>query len=175
MPYNPQAVVPILGQDGSVKGIWARNPEFSVTRLSLAELYAHADNILFALTHPKVTLRRVPNSHFTIRGNNQFPGGVFIMINDALSPTEEVARGLTEYHLLNMGGGISFLNALTAHSQKFHPDAGLQANIKAPAAPTQTSKPTAPPPAGKETGKLAEQPISAGIHKSQKKWWEFWK
>ena len=58
---NPQGLVPILNKRGEVTGIWARNPEIVVDRMSLAELYSHADKILKTLTPCEQTrIRRVP-------------------------------------------------------------------------------------------------------------------
>jgi hypothetical protein len=109
--YSSQSVVPILNKGGTVVGMWATNPGLNIDRVSLAELRAHAEPMLKTFTHPGVRLRRVPNTSLTVIGNSQFPGGVFIMMNDELAPNEAMRRGLSEFGLLDMGGGILFLHA----------------------------------------------------------------
>jgi hypothetical protein len=43
------------------------------------------------------------------------------MRNDELAPSETMNRGLTEYGLLDMGGGIFFLHATKEHAEKWSP------------------------------------------------------
>jgi hypothetical protein len=68
--YSSQGVVPILSKKGTVTGLWAKNPSFTIDRLSLAELFSHAEPMLQTFTHSAVRLRRVPNTHLTVIGNS---------------------------------------------------------------------------------------------------------
>jgi len=121
MSANPQGGVPIISKSGTVTGIWARNPNFTIDKYSMAELGRHAEPLLMTRTHPAVKLRRVHNDHLTVLHNCQFPGGVFIMKNDNLAPSEAMSRGLSEYGVMEMQGGIDFLHATREFTEKAQP------------------------------------------------------
>lgn len=108
---NSQGVVPIFTKEGTFAGLWARNPNFTIDKWSLAELFSLADITLKVLTHEKTRIRRVPCLGLTVRGDNQFPGGVFIMINDQLAPSEAMSQGITEYEVRCRPEGLSYLMA----------------------------------------------------------------
>lgn len=41
------------------------------------------------------------------------------MMRNELSPVEAMSQELTEFSLLDMGGGIMFMHATESHAQKF--------------------------------------------------------